>query len=163
MWETQRGDGKYYSFLEGTGVDFSRYSSDKLYQLPTTVDITINLSIMEKNTSEVGADHYFFTGDDKRRGGDANLATETSISKMFASTERTQNALDGLSNSVIFTDPSIPSNLAFNNVSTKPNLSLSDSGNVTARQFSTLNQPLTISSPTFDSKITTPTIPTPFG
>lgn len=59
QWETQRGSGQAYSYLNGVGgLNFSGYSSDTMYQLPTKVDITINMSIMEKQRSITKADHF---------------------------------------------------------------------------------------------------------
>jgi len=57
-WETQRGES--YTYLQGTGVDLSSYNTRK-YQLPTKVDISINMSIMEKKKAKVNDDHYFIT------------------------------------------------------------------------------------------------------
>jgi hypothetical protein len=59
LWETQRGDGKDYSYLQGI-KDFTTYSTkDKIYQLPTKVDITVNAKILEKKRSIANDDHYF--------------------------------------------------------------------------------------------------------
>lgn len=59
VWETQRGTD--FTYLKGvTEIDFSGYNStEQIFQLPTKVDITINMSIMEKARSETNADHFF--------------------------------------------------------------------------------------------------------
>jgi hypothetical protein len=56
-WETQRG--VVYTYLKGSGVDLSKYNNDIMYQLPKKVDMTINMSIMEKKRSVGNGDHFY--------------------------------------------------------------------------------------------------------
>ena len=151
QWETQRGTD--FTYLKGvTGINFANYNvGDSIYQLPTKVDITINMSIMEKARSITGAEHYFVDPTGQGRG--ANLAKD--VSSLTSSPQ----FLKGTS---VFGDPSTPKpDLTFNNVSDKANLSLSNPGNVNSRQFSSAGQSLTISSPnslpSFDTNISTNT------
>jgi hypothetical protein len=57
-WETQRGT--VFTYLKGSGVDLSGYNQSQImYQLPKKVDMTINMSLMEKARSLVSDDHFF--------------------------------------------------------------------------------------------------------
>jgi hypothetical protein len=55
LWETQRGDE--YTYLQGVAT-LNRGAAGKLKQLPTKVDITINMNIMEKKRSITNDDHF---------------------------------------------------------------------------------------------------------
>lgn len=60
-WETYRGTGEKYDYLKGAmnGVPSINYTSDVLsLQLPTKIDVSIQMSLMEKDRSLTSDDHF---------------------------------------------------------------------------------------------------------
>lgn len=145
QWETQRGAGQDYSYLRDIGTNFSSYTSDRMYQLPTKADITINMSLLEKRRSIVDDDHFFVTDRSERPSGEANTPTATTLNDTL-----------GIDSAEVFSDPSIPPALpSFDTKFSSTPTSLVNQGSVSARQFVTPTTPSGL--PVFNSSMKTPT------